>query len=98
MQVSIWFHFLHQFNEYMRISHRQVILISDNAPTHPHPSSPPKNYTGSQPPTLTHIQLIYIEPNLTAFLQPLDAGIIATFKAAYRRKYANLLVGRYNKN
>ena len=98
MQVSIWYHFLKQFNEYMQISHRQVILISDNAPTHPHPDMPPKSYTGPSPPCLSHVRLIYIDPNLTAYLQPLDAGIIAAFKAAYRRKYASLLVSRYNSN
>ena len=98
MQVSVWFNFLNQFNEYMRIALRQVILISDNAPTHPHSLSPPKNYTGRPPPHLTHINLIYIDPNLTAYLQPLDAGIIAAFKAAYRRRYASLLISRFNSN
>ena len=82
----------------MRIAHRQVVLISDNAPTHPDPVSPPKNYTGVCPPSLTHVRILYIDPNLTAYLQPLDTGIIAAFKAAYCRKYASLLVCQYNTN
>lgn len=76
----------------MRIALHQVILISDNAPTHPHPLSPPKSYSGSPQPHLTNVQLIYIDPNLSAF----DAGIIAAFKVAYRRKYASLLVSRFH--
>ena len=83
MQVTIWFSFLQQFNEQMRVTQYYVVLISDNAPTHAHPSSPPKNYQGLPPPSLTNVKLIYIDPNLTAYLQPLDAGIIASFKAAY---------------
>ena len=82
----------------MRVAQYYVVLISDNAPTHAHPSSPPKNYQGLPPPSLTNMKLIYIDPNLTAYLQPLDAGIIANFKAAYRRKYASFLVARYNSN
>jgi len=56
----------------------------------------PTNYIGSPPPVMSNIEVIYIDPNLTPYLQPLDAGIIAAFKAAYRRKYASLLVSRYN--
>jgi len=34
-----------------------------------------------------NIQLEFFEPNLTSFVQPLDAGIIRGFKAHYRRAY-----------
>ncbi|KAL7273753.1 Tigger transposable element-derived protein 6 [Rhizina undulata] len=33
---------------------------------------------------------------MTGFLQPLDQGIIALFKAAYRRKYAENIVQKFN--
>ncbi|KAL7270810.1 Tigger transposable element-derived protein 4 [Rhizina undulata] len=33
---------------------------------------------------------------MTGFLQPLDQGIIASFKAAYRRKYAEKIVQKFN--
>jgi DDE superfamily endonuclease len=35
----------------------------------------------------TNIQLEYFEPNLTSFVQPLNAGIIRCFKAHYRNKF-----------
>lgn len=35
----------------------------------------------------TNIQLEYFEPNMTSFVQPLDAGIIRCFKAHYRRAF-----------
>jgi DDE superfamily endonuclease len=33
----------------------------------------------------TNIQVEFFEPNMTAFVQPCDAGIIKCFKALYRR-------------
>jgi hypothetical protein len=37
--------------------------------------------------TPRHIQIIFFEPNLISFVQPLDAGIIRCFKAHYRRQF-----------
>ncbi|PWW76445.1 DDE-domain-containing protein, partial [Tuber magnatum] len=48
------------------------------------------------PPTLTNITLIYLPPCKTAYLQPLDMGIIKSFKAAYHRLYAEYMVERFN--
>ena len=67
----------------MRIALRFIALVTDNCPTHPPPISPPIDYKGPTPPLLTNITLIYLLPGTTSFLQPLDAGIIASFKAAY---------------
>src|SRR5713101_9338717 len=35
----------------------------------------------------THIKLIYFEPNLTPYVQPLDAGIVHCVKAHYRKSF-----------
>jgi len=35
----------------------------------------------------THIELIYFEPNLTPYVQPLDAGIIRCMKAHYQKSF-----------
>lgn len=35
----------------------------------------------------TNVQITFFEPNLTAFVQPLDAGVIRCFKAHYRRAF-----------
>ncbi|KAG2823083.1 hypothetical protein PC129_g15570 [Phytophthora cactorum] len=34
----------------------------------------------------TNVRVEFLPPNTTAFLQPMDADIIASFKVAYRRK------------
>jgi len=82
----------------MRIQGRKIILITDNFPSHPHPNSPPDNYEGPIPPTLTHLKLLYLPPNSASKLQPLDQGIIALFKAAYRHQYANYMVQYFNRH
>ena len=94
--TGLWYEFLRGLNNEMRIAQRQIALVTDNCPTHPPPTAPPIDYKGPTPPVLTHITLIYLPPNTTSFLQPLDAGIIASFKAAYRRRYAQFMVEQFN--
>jgi hypothetical protein len=76
MMSGLWYEYLRAFDTDMRQQNRQIILLVDNAPTHPHPNCPPQNYTGPTSPVLTNIRLEFLPPNTTAFLQPLDAGII----------------------
>lgn len=48
----------------------KVLLIIDNAPGHPHLEHP-------------NVQFCFLPPNTTSLIQPLDQGIIATFKTYY---------------
>ena len=59
----------------MRAQNRKVCLHLDNFSGH---------YISYEP---TNIELSYFKPNLTAWVQPLDAGIIRCFKAHYRRRF-----------
>lgn len=66
--------YLRRFNSYIsRTKHQKVLLLIDNAPSH----------------VLSHLDLPYVEvlplpPNTTSKLQPLDAGMISSFKRHYR--------------
>ncbi|KAE8982539.1 hypothetical protein PR001_g23696 [Phytophthora rubi] len=59
----------------MRASGRHILLLLDNASSH-----------SSGNLVLTNVRLEPLPPNTTAFLQPMDAGVIADFKRSYRKK------------
>ena len=59
----------------MAIERRFICLLIDNFSGHKI-SFTPRN-----------IQIVFFEPNMTSFVQPLDAGIIRCFKAHYRRHF-----------
>lgn len=60
----------------MRTMNQHILLLLDNAPSHPPEPTIP----------LTHVKLQYLPANTTSTLQPLDQGIIKTFKTAYRKQ------------
>ena len=69
MQTSIWDDYLKKLDKKMCIYNRKILLLVDNAPTH--------NLLDIE---LTNVTIHYLPPNTTAYLQPLDAGIIHSFK------------------
>ncbi|CAE6455366.1 unnamed protein product [Rhizoctonia solani] len=73
MYQSIWETYLNDFNEDMKAQDRHILLPVDNAPTHRHNAA---NYS--------NIQVEFLPPNLTSWIQPMDAGIIQCFKSHYR--------------
>ena len=54
----------------------KVLLVLDNAPGHP------ANLDDFHP----NIKVVYLPPNTTALIQPMDQGVIASFKAYYLRR------------
>ena len=60
----------------------KVLLILDNAPGHP------PSLTECHP----NVKVIFLPPNTTSLLQPMDQCVIATFKSYYtRRSFAHIL-------
>jgi len=47
---------------------------------------------------LTHIKIQYLPPNTTAHIQPMDAGIIKSFKAKYKYQYCHYLLRQFENN
>lgn len=63
---------------------RKVLLLLDNAPSH--------IVTGVR---LKNTTVKFLAPNTTSRIQPCDAGIIASFKAHYRRKFVRHLLEQF---
>ena len=47
-------------------------------------------------PNFTNIELVYLPPNTTAHLQPMDAGIIHSFKAKYKQEFCKHLIRQFD--
>ena len=63
-----------------RAEDRKVVLLIDNCPAHPEIKN------------LTHINLIFLLPNLTSVLQPMDQGVIRSLNTHYRRRIVRLCI------
>jgi hypothetical protein len=68
-------------------SNRKVLLLVDNCPSHIIDST-----------ILSNIKLVFLPPNTTSKLQPLDNGIIKNFKVFYRKKLVSKLLGTIDNN
>ncbi|XP_054155943.1 tigger transposable element-derived protein 4-like [Oppia nitens] len=85
MTSEIFIEFLHKFNKQMILSDRKVALILDNCSAHPSIK-------------LSNVKLIYLPPNATSRLQPMDAGVIHCLKSNYRKKLVRRLLALYEDN
>lgn len=76
------------FNQWLRrwdrILTRNILLLIDNCPGH----------TNIEP--LKHIRVIFLPPNTTALIQPMDQGVIRTLKAYYRKGMRRRIVAAYD--
>jgi hypothetical protein len=79
MQVSVWRDYLNKLNQLMRRQNRNILLLADNAPTHL------MDVTFQ----LSNIKVHFLPPNTTSHLQPLDAGIINSFKVILNNNIIN---------
>lgn len=95
LPTDLWYEFLRSFDADMRIARRHIALVCENCPTYPPPTKPPPNYRGPPPPVLTNITLFFLPANTAPVLQPLSQGIIVSFKATYRKMYAELLLEHF---
>ena len=70
MTGAIFAHWLSQWNEQLHRQKRKVLLLIDNAPGHVCDE-------------YDNIEIIFLPPNTTSKLQPLDQGIISWVKRQY---------------
>ena len=75
---------LMELNQQLLACNRSVLLIMDNAGCHP----------DNLKVKLTNMRVIFLPPNTTSKLQPLDLGIIQNFKVHYRRLFLRHVLAR----
>ncbi len=73
MNVYIFTKWLEEIDLMVQKQKRKILLFMDNAPVHPSDSE------------LKNITLKFFPANTASQIQPLDQGVIRTFKAHYRR-------------
>ncbi|EIW65530.1 hypothetical protein TREMEDRAFT_36159 [Tremella mesenterica DSM 1558] len=83
MDHVIFGRWLQAFDCEMRSQNLHILLMVDNFRGHEVPLG------------ITNIRVEFFAPNLTAHVQPLDAGIIAAFKAHYRMQFCRRALHRF---
>ena len=78
MYSTTFLNWLEDASKIMRKAGRKNVLFMDNASSHSSNN-------------LSNIKLVYLPPNMTSELQPMDKGIIQAFKLLYRKSMRNCL-------
>jgi hypothetical protein len=77
-----YFSTIRKWKNELRRKHRRILLLADNCPAHPHIQD------------LSDIKLVFLQPDTTSVLQPMDMGIIRSFKGYFRRFLVLQLIDR----
>ena len=82
-------------NEQFMSQQRNCLMLLDNASSHGVADTLVTKVGSLDAFRLTNLLLLFLPPNCTSVVQPLDQGIIAAFKAHYKRKLARYMVQQY---
>lgn len=79
MKTSLFFGWLERFQAYIsKTPGRRALLLIDNCSAHG---------TVESLPSLSNVRVVFLPPNCTSKIQPMDAGIIAALKLRYKRMH-----------
>jgi len=82
MNCTLFADWLADVNAQMKKNNRKILLFLDNAPCH------------SVNNNLSNVKLIFFPPNTSSKCQPLDQGIIHSFKCHYRQKLVKHIIAQ----
>ncbi|OQS01811.1 tigger transposable element-derived protein 6-like, partial [Thraustotheca clavata] len=85
MTKTIFKEWICGLNEAMKTEGRGLLLLIDNASSHKVEEF-----------QLSNIYITFLPPNTTSALQPLDAGILAAAKNAYRNELSNNIIDKFD--
>ena len=84
MESDILTEILRKLNARLRREKRTIVLLMDNAPCHPEDLND----------KFSQIKIVFLPKNTTSRLQPLDLGIIQTFKLKYYKRILTHVVNK----
>ena len=79
MDSQIFEKWVRKLDQTFRMDERKIALLIDNCPAHPSVSD------------LKNVQLVFLPPNTTSLLQPMDQCVIRSLKAHYRGRVVRRL-------
>lgn len=77
---------LRQWDNDLWKTKRKIVLLVDNCTAHPHLEN------------LRCIKLVFLPPNTTSVLQPMDQGVIRSLKSHYRKQLLMRVLEKYDEN
>ena len=80
MTTSLWSSWLSELNSRMVLQKRHILLFVDNATSHRINAE------------LSNTKVVFIPPNCTSVLQPMDQGVVWSFKYIFRRMLLSFIV------
>ena len=81
MTSKIFVDWVKRTNQKFRFENRNVLMFVDNCSSHPDVEA-------------SNLRLVFLPPNTTSKLQPMDAGIIQSVKINYRKRLLRHLISR----
>jgi hypothetical protein len=96
MKGDIFEDWILKLNSQFKGRNRKVIMILDNASSHVVSSAKVGKSWGFPTMELSNMTLVFLPPNVTSVVQPLDQGIIASFKIQYKKKLLEWVLSQYD--
>ena len=78
LKKDLFERYMRNLNEKMKTQNRKILILLDN-------------FSGHKIGDFENIRFHFFPPNTTSKIQPLDMGIIASFKSKYRRLLNNFI-------
>ncbi|XP_062127463.1 tigger transposable element-derived protein 4-like [Drosophila sulfurigaster albostrigata] len=86
MTSTIFMNCVRHWDAELQTHKKKILLLVDNCPTHP------------QIGDLTNITLVFLPPNTTSVLQPMDQGIIRVIKSTFRKNLVLKIISNMDEN
>ncbi|GBN51771.1 Tigger transposable element-derived protein 4 [Araneus ventricosus] len=86
MTSDLFQKYLRQWDKELAKKKRKIVLLIDNCTAHIEPSN------------LQCIKVVFLSPNTTSVLEPMDQGVISSLKCHYRKQLILRILECYDKN